>query len=246
VARFDLIADTIQTVWEEAQLLLGRSGGGQNAIETTPAPIVEICRGERRLAAGISESTMFEINQCAKILAIAYACEPGNGSEPGAGWIWSCMLACLGETWIITRSTNRSAIEEGLRSLSPDVSPRFVYVDLPEWARFWKRGQRGIRLYYLLWQIAALRKAHQLLRQLDFDLVWHLTLANAWLGSTGSLLRRPFVYGPSPRARACHGGSWLVPALGIWGRSTRAFAKLQRPRVATSIPWPGSPGGEPG
>ena len=158
---------------------------------------------------------MFEIDRNVRILAIAYACEPGKGSEPGAGWIWSRMLARVGETWVITRRNNRSAIEEGLRNLSLDVSPRFVYVDLPEWARFWKRGQRGIRLYYMLWQIAALRRAHQLVGQLDFDLVWHLTLANAWLGSTGSLLRRPFVYGP---VAAGPGMPWrLVPALGIWG-----------------------------
>ena len=187
---------------------------------------------------------MVEINRNVRILAIAYACEPRKGSEPGAGWIWSRMLACLGETWVITRSNNRSAIEEGLRNLSPDVGLRFVYVDLPEWARFWKRGQRGIRLYYLLWQIAALRRAHQLLGQLDFDLVWHLTLANAWLGSTGSLLPHPFVYGP---VAAGPGMPWgLMPALGIRGTLTRAFANLQRPRVATSILWPGSPGGEPG
>ena len=125
---------------------------------------------------------MFEIDRNVRILAIAYACEPGQGSEPGAGWIWSRMLARVGETWVITRRNNRSAIEEGLRSLSLDVSPRFVYVDLPEWARFWKRGQRGIRLYYLLWQIAALRKAHQLLRQLDFDLLrmQELAVKSGW------------------------------------------------------------------
>ena len=28
-----------------------------------------------------------------RILAIAYACEPDVGSEPGAGWAWSRMLA---------------------------------------------------------------------------------------------------------------------------------------------------------
>jgi glycosyltransferase involved in cell wall biosynthesis len=167
---------------------------------------------------------MFEIDRNVRILAIAYACEPGKGSEPGAGWIWSRMIASLGETWVITRSNNRSAIEEGLRNLSLDVSPRFVYVDLPEWARFWKRGQRGIRLYYMLWQIAALRRAHQLLGQLDFDLVWHLTLANAWLGSTGSLLPQPFVYGP---VAAGPGMAWgLVPALGIRGTLYEGLREL--------------------
>ena len=46
-----------------------------------------------------------------RILAFAYACEPGRGSEPGAGWSWARMLAGLGETWVVTRANNREAIE---------------------------------------------------------------------------------------------------------------------------------------
>src|SRR3990172_3023510 len=92
-----------------------------------------------------------------RILAIAYACEPGKGSEPGVGWIWSRMLARLGETWVVTRANNRAAIEAILPSLTPEERPRFFYVELPRWARFWKRGRHGVRLYYLLWQFLALR-----------------------------------------------------------------------------------------
>jgi glycosyltransferase involved in cell wall biosynthesis len=150
-----------------------------------------------------------------RILAFAYACEPGKGSEPGAGWIWARMLAQLGETWVITRTNNRDVIQRVLEALPEEGRINFVYVDLPGWARFWKRGQRGIRLYYILWQIAALRAARRLLCEEDFDLVWHLTLANAWLGSTGSLLPRPFIYGP---VSAGLGTPWrLAPTLGIRG-----------------------------
>jgi hypothetical protein len=46
-----------------------------------------------------------------RILAFAYACEPGRGSEQGAGWAWSRMLARLGETWLITRSDYHAASE---------------------------------------------------------------------------------------------------------------------------------------
>jgi NAD(P)-dependent dehydrogenase (short-subunit alcohol dehydrogenase family) len=46
-----------------------------------------------------------------RILAFAYACEPGQGSEPGAGWAWSRMLARLGETWVITRRDYQAASE---------------------------------------------------------------------------------------------------------------------------------------
>ena len=131
-----------------------------------------------------------------RILAIAYACEPGKGSEPGAGWAWSRMLARLGETWVITRANNRPGIEAAMRSLDPKERARFIYVDLPHWARFWKRGQRGVRLYYLLWQLSALKVARRSHRARPFDLVWHVTFANVWLGSVGPFVGAPFLYGP--------------------------------------------------
>jgi glycosyltransferase involved in cell wall biosynthesis len=131
-----------------------------------------------------------------RILVFAYACEPGSGSEPGAGWAWTRLISCLGETWVLTRENNREAIEEGRDGLLAPSPVHPVYVDLPAWARWWKRGQRGIRLYYLLWQLAALRTARRLQRERPFDLVWHVTLANAWIGSLAPLVGPPFVYGP--------------------------------------------------
>jgi glycosyltransferase involved in cell wall biosynthesis len=150
-----------------------------------------------------------------RILAFAYACEPGHGSEPGAGWAWARMLARLGETWVITRANNREVIEAEFGRVPERDRLHFVYVDLPPWARWWKRGQRGVRLYYLLWQMAAVRRARRLDRSLNFELVWHLTLANAWLGSLAPMVGRRFVYGPV-------GGGvkspWrLLPVLGARG-----------------------------
>jgi len=150
-----------------------------------------------------------------RILAFAYACGPGKGSEPGAGWGLARMLTELGEIWIVTRANNREAIEAALPSLPEADRLRFVYVDLPPWARWWKRGQRGVRLYYLLWLFAAHRRAKKLQRKVRLDVVWHLTLANAWLGSTAGLVGPRFIYGPV-------GGGVdvpmrLVPALGVRG-----------------------------
>lgn len=169
-----------------------------------------------------------------RILAFAYACEPGEGSEPGAGWAWAHMLARLGETWVVTRRNNRPAIEAGLAELPEAERPHFVYVDLPAWARWWKRGRRGIHVYYLLWQAAALTRARRLHRDSPFDLVWHLTMANAWLGTTAPLLGTSFVYGPV-------GGGvsvpWrMVPVLGPRGtgyeiarRAVRGTARYLNP-----------------
>jgi glycosyltransferase involved in cell wall biosynthesis len=158
-----------------------------------------------------------------RIVAFAYACEPESGSEPGAGWMWARMLARLGEAWIITRENNRDAIEAILPAIAERDRLHFEYVDLPEWARFWKRGLRGVHLYYVLWQMAALRRARTLDAEQRFDLAWHLTFANAWIGSAAALLGARFVYGPI-------GGGvktpWrLVPALGLRG-SMREFLRI--------------------
>ena len=97
-----------------------------------------------------------------RIIAFAYACEPGRGSEPGAGWRWAHLLAELGETWVITRANNRPVIQREIERNGPLPNVHFVYVDLPPSLRRWKRGQRGVRLYYLLWQRTALREARRL------------------------------------------------------------------------------------
>jgi hypothetical protein len=152
-----------------------------------------------------------------RILVFAYACDPEHGSEPGAGWVWSCMLAQLGEVWVVTRANNRAPIERAL----PDVPERerlhFVYVDLPGWARTWKRGQRGVHLYYLLWQLAAVRRVRRL-RTHRFDLVWHLTFANAWLGSLAPLVGGSFVLGPV-------GGGVAMPWRLLEGADIRATGR---------------------
>src|ERR1700683_2444848 len=86
-----------------------------------------------------------------RVLLSAYACEPGRGSEPGVGWNWIRELAKFDEVWVMTRSNNREPIERALTA-EPIDGAQFVYYDLPRWLRFWKKRQRGIRLYYYLWQ----------------------------------------------------------------------------------------------
>jgi glycosyltransferase involved in cell wall biosynthesis len=125
------------------------------------------------------------------------------------------MLGRLGETWVITRENNSQAIEAVLPAIAERDRLHFEYLDLPAWARFWKRGLRGVHPYYVLWQIAALRRARALNEEQRFDLAWHLTFANAWIGSAAALLGTRFVYGPV-------GGGvktpWkLIPTLGARG-----------------------------
>lgn len=162
------------------------------------------------------------------MLAFAYACEPGKGSEPEAGWLWARILARLGDATIITRANNRDAVEAALPAVPEADRLRFVYLDLPAWARWWKKGQRGVRLYYLLWQAAAVRAARRLARAESFDVVWHLTLANAWLGSLAPLVPGRFVYGP------VGGGVRVAPADLRWLGLRGALYEVLRSAARTA------------
>ena len=150
-----------------------------------------------------------------RIVVFAYACEPGEGSEPGAGWAFARMIASLGEAWVITRANNRAAIESGLRGLPEADRLHFEYVDLPPWAMFWKRGRRGVHLYYELWQFAALHRARWLHQEVGFDLAWHVTLANIYLGTGAAYLPVPLILGPV--GGAVRPPLRMTPIMGIEG-----------------------------
>ena len=129
------------------------------------------------------------------VLVGAYACEPGAGSEPGVGWNVCQAISREHQAWVITRRNNRDAIEAALRR-APNPNLHFYYADLPRWARFWKRGARGVRTYYYLWQFAAAIEAWRLMRRVRFDVAHHVTFVNSYIFSFLALLPVPFVWGP--------------------------------------------------
>lgn len=130
-----------------------------------------------------------------KVLLSAYACEPDKGSEPGVGWNVAREMATYHDVWLLTRANNRPSIEA---SLDRDPMPglRFVYYDLHPWARWWKRGPRGVQLYYYLWQIGAYLMAHRLHHDVGFELVHHVTFGKYWTPSFLTFLPVPFIWGP--------------------------------------------------
>src|SRR5690348_11644402 len=130
-----------------------------------------------------------------RVLMIAYACQPGRGSEPGVGWRMCEAVSREHDVWVVTRKNNRDDIEAALRD-QPNPHVHFHYADLPRWACFWKKGERGIRLYYYLWQFAMLRTARQLTRRVQFDLAHHVTFVNDYFFTGLALLGLPFVWGP--------------------------------------------------
>lgn len=130
------------------------------------------------------------------VLLSAYACEPDKGSEPGVGWHWARAIAELGHTvWVVTRSNNRASIEQEM-ARSPHPNMHFVYFDLPTWARWWKKGNRGVHLYYYLWQLGAALVARRLAGTVRFDLVHHITFGVFRHPSFMAFFGLPFIFGP--------------------------------------------------
>lgn len=166
-----------------------------------------------------------------RILAIAYACMPGVGSEPGAGWAWARILAGIGETWVLTRPWpgRRAELEAAVAAAPERDALHVVYVDLPRplGTPNWDPFQTGHqRLEYILWQIAALRTARRIARQERIDLVWHLTFANVWMGSIGALVGPRFILGPMGGGV---GPAWgLLKGFGPRGMAFEAVRSLVR------------------
>ena len=133
-----------------------------------------------------------------RLLLSAYACEPNEGSEPAVGWQWAMETARLGhEVWVLTRANNRENIETELAKQPPIINLHFLYYDLPSWARWWKKGNRGIHLYYLLWQWGAYLLAKRIHEAERFDQVHHVTFVNVRQPSFMGNLGIPFIFGPA-------------------------------------------------
>lgn len=130
-----------------------------------------------------------------RVLITAYACEPALGSEAGIGWNSVEQVSRFHEVWVITRANNRTRIDSFLNG-HPMPGVHWMFFDLPRWAMFWKRGPKGARPYYYLWQIGAYKMARRLHAEVAFDLVHHSTLGSYWMPTLLPRLNLPFIWGP--------------------------------------------------
>lgn len=140
-----------------------------------------------------------------RIFISAYACEPGLGSEIGVGWHWVLEMSKYFELWVLTRESNRGTIEPWIAEHPEFAGIHFLYFDLPKWARFWKKGMRGVRTYYNIWQYCTNRIVKRTMRENNIKVFHHLTYGNVlWKVSTYGR-KQFFVWGPV-------GGLETIPA----------------------------------
>ncbi len=132
-----------------------------------------------------------------KIFVSAYACEPGLGSEIGVGWHWVLEMSKHFEIWVLTRESNRGTIEPWIAEHPEFAGIHFLYFDLPKWARFWKKGMRGVRTYYNIWQYCTNRIVKRTMQDNEIKIFHHLTYGNMLWKVSSYGQKQFFVWGPA-------------------------------------------------
>lgn len=131
-----------------------------------------------------------------KIFISAYACEPGLGSEIGVGWHWVLEMSKYFKLWVLTRQSNQHTIEPWIEEHPEYSHIHFLYYDWPKWARFWKKGMRGVRTYYNIWQSCTNNIVKQTMQKNGIEIFHHLTYGNVmWKVSTYGQ-KQFFIWGP--------------------------------------------------
>lgn len=144
-----------------------------------------------------------------KVLVCAFSClkDPdrrfgfGEGGEGILGWNLVLQLGKFHETYVLTHTSNKEAIE---KRLPPEFYNKinFCYINLSPLLNFTKKR---IQVYAYLWQIKAYFIAKGLHKNNHFDVFHHITYANDWMASfIGALLPIPYIRGPG-------GGAHRVP-----------------------------------
>lgn len=163
-----------------------------------------------------------------KIFVSAYACEPGLGSEIGVGWHWVLEMSKHFELWVLTRESNRGTIEPWIAEHPEFACIHFLYFDLPKWARSWKKGMRGVRTYYNLWQYFTNGIVKRTMRENGIKVFHHLTYGNVLWKVSSYGQKQFFVWGPV-------GGLETIPAeySTHYARKSRLIEWVRRAAIKT-------------
>jgi glycosyltransferase involved in cell wall biosynthesis len=142
-----------------------------------------------------------------RVLVFAYACEPGRGSEPGAGWGIVRSLASFADCTVLVGPEHTPGIAR-LEAGTPNGHLTFVEVPEPRWGRFAKHHRTTWFLLYLEWLRRAVRIAWRLHTARPYHLTYHATYSAYWLPSPVAMFGVPSVWGPV--------GGAVVSPLRLW------------------------------
>lgn len=132
-----------------------------------------------------------------KIFVSSYACEPNLGSEIGVGWHWVLEMSKYFELWVLTRKSNQNSIEEWMTQQDEKYDIHFIYFDLPKVLRFWKKGMRGVRTYYTIWQSLTNGIVKKTMKENDIKIYHLLTYGNSLWKASSYGIKQYFIWGPT-------------------------------------------------
>lgn len=146
------------------------------------------------------------------ILIIAYAAEPGAGSEYGVGWMVPETLAKQypeEQFYVLTRSRCKEKIEKVLAEKELQ-NLHFCFYEVPKWLSHANemKSNWGEQINYLIWQLAVRKYAKKLHRQIGFSVVHHLTFNQYRTPSPGFWMNVPFIFGPIGGAETIAPAFW--------------------------------------
>lgn len=131
------------------------------------------------------------------ILLLAYACEPGAGSEYGVGWMVPLTMATRYpdvDIYVLTRSRCKEKIEQEEKP----ANLHFMFYDIPM-LLYYKREMGstwGEQYNYTVWQLLSRAEIKRLHRKYSFDIIHHLTFNQYRTPSAGYWMDIPFIVGP--------------------------------------------------
>lgn len=146
------------------------------------------------------------------ILILAYAAEPGAGSEYGVGWMVPETLAKHypeEQFYVLTRGRCREKIEKALAEKELQ-NLHFCFYEVPKWLSHANemKSNWGEQINYLIWQLTVRKYAKKLHRQIGFSVVHHLTFNQYRTPSPGFWMDAPFVFGPIGGAETIAPAFW--------------------------------------
>ena len=201
------------------------SGDGRPGA-APPAPDVPDGRRERENLSALPLAPAPVSSSRLRVLVSAYACAPGEGSEPAVGWNFARVMARHHDVVLLTHGDVRGRVERELAA-RPVAGLEVVYHSLPlektpEEGGADELGGLRQQLHYDLWQRSAARVARRLHRERPFDVVHHKTFVKHWAPSALAGLSAPFVWGP------VGGGESAPPAFyATLGRAGRRYERTR-------------------
>lgn len=130
-----------------------------------------------------------------KILVSAYGCEPFRGSEAGVGWNWILQMARHNEMYVIARKNDKNKIEDNIPEEYKNVL-HFYYYDTHPVLMKLKKREKGLYLYYWLWQIGIIPLVKKIIKKEHPDYTMHLTFGSLWMPTFLPFFKVPFIWGP--------------------------------------------------